>query len=79
MRKVFLYLYPIKEYFEKVLDVPQKEDEKFALSMLNSTIDKRYRKKEYEIVFSLYPDKELYGIDQKYQIKLFIPTFLLPN
>jgi len=59
-------LYPIKEYFEKVLVIPQKEDEKFALSMLNSTIDKRYRKKGYEIVFSLYPDKELYGIDQKY-------------
>ena len=69
MKKVFLYLYPIKEYTEMFLFHNDKlYDEwnvKRPLPILNSTIDKRYRQKGYEIVYALYPDKELYGIDKE--------------
>ena len=68
MRKVFLYLYPIKEFVNMFLlhddnlydelNIPR------PLPILNDTIDKRYRKKGYQVVFVLYPDKELYGIEK---------------
>ncbi|MBQ9297492.1 MAG: hypothetical protein IJ223_00390 [Clostridia bacterium] len=67
MKKVFLYLYPIKEYTEMFLLRNDKlYDEwkvKRPLPVLNSTINKRYREKGYEIVYALYPDKEIYGIE----------------
>ena len=68
MRKVFLYLYPIKEYTEMFLFHNDKLYDEWnverPLPILNSTINKRYREKGYEIVYALYPDKELYGIEK---------------
>ena len=68
MRKVFLYLYPIKEYTEMFLFHNDKLYDEWnierPLPVLNSTINKRYREKGYEIVYALYPDKELYGIEK---------------
>lgn len=69
MKKVFLYLYPIKEYTKMFLYLDDKTCDEWGierpLPMLNKTIDKRYREKGYQIVFALYPDKELYGIEKK--------------
>ena len=74
MRKVFLYLYPIKEFANMFLfhndnlydewNIPR------PLPILNDTIDKRYRKKGYQVVFALYSDKELYGIEQHDEDKI---------
>lgn len=67
MRKVFLYLYPIEEYFEMFLFYSDEHYNEFGvkrpLPILNETITKRYRDKGYEVMFALYPDKELFGID----------------
>ena len=62
MRKVFLYLYPIEEYAKMFLLHDESKIEK-PLPVLNETINKRYREKGYQVVYALYPDKELYGID----------------
>ena len=69
MQKVFLYLYPIKEFMnffqfrnDKLYDelnIPR------TLPILNETIDKRYRKNGYQIIYALYPDRELYGIEKR--------------
>ncbi len=59
MEKVFLYLYPIKEFFSPFIH----ENDNF-LAILNETIDKRYRQKGYKIVYVVYPDKEMYGLDK---------------
>ena len=64
MKKIFLYLYPIKEFNEMFLCYEDPSNIEKILLILNSTIDKRYRNKGYEIVFVLYPDKELYGIEK---------------
>ena len=58
MNKVFLYLYPIEE-FAKSFSNASKE----AFKVLNEAIDKRYREKGYKVVFALFPDKEVYGLD----------------
>ena len=55
MQKVFLYLYPIEEY-TKVFENDN------SLAVLNECIQKRYREKGYQVIFALYPDKNLYGI-----------------
>lgn len=55
MQKVFLYLYPIKEYTKMF-------ENDNSLAVLNKCIQKRYREKGYQVVFALYPDKNLYGI-----------------
>lgn len=69
MKKVFLYLYPIKEFTNMFLFHNDKLYDEWnidrPLPILNETIDKRYREKGYQIVFALYPDRELYGIEQK--------------
>lgn len=69
MKKTFLYLYPIKEFTNMFLLFDDKLYDEWnvdrPLPILNETIDKRYRQKGYQIVFVLYPDKELYGIEQK--------------
>ena len=69
MRKVFLYLYPIKEYPKTFTfcddDTYKRLDIENPFPILNETIDKRYREKGYEIYYALYPDKEIYGIDIK--------------
>lgn len=67
MKKIFLYLYPIKEFTEMFLFNDYCLNNKTStnpLFILNSTINKRYRNKGYEVVFALYPDKELYGIEK---------------
>ena len=61
MSKVFLYLYPIREFTKVFL---YHDDVKEPLLILNDTINKRYRDKGYQIVFALYPDKELYGVEK---------------
>lgn len=77
MKKVFLYLYPIEEYTKMFLFYNDKLYDEMGierpLPILNDTINKRYRKKGYEIVFALYPDKGLYGIE-KYDTDKIIYT-----
>jgi len=69
MKKVFLYLYPIKEYTEMFLFRDDKlYDEwniKRPLPILNDCIQKRYRDNSFEVVFALYPDKDIFGINIK--------------
>ena len=69
MRKVFLYLYPIWEYYksnifqnDSTYDVMERER---PFPILNKAIDLRYRQNGYEIYYLLYSDMELYGIDVK--------------
>lgn len=68
MKKVFLYLYPIKEYTKMFLfnndSLYDRLNIARPLPILNSTINKRYREKGYQVVFALYPDRELYGIEK---------------
>ena len=33
--------------------------------ILNETIDKRYRDNGYEVVYAIYPDKKIFGVDVK--------------
>lgn len=65
MNKVFLYLYPIQE-FASIFDLGNEYyDEcgvKRPFDVLNETIQKRYRDNGFQVVFVLYPDKEIYGI-----------------
>ena len=66
MKKVFLYLYPIEEFTKMFLFNDDRLYDKWGvegpLSILNETIKRRYREKGYQIVYALYPDKQLYGI-----------------
>ena len=66
MNKVFLYLYPIKEYISACLhsedNLYDGQNIKNTLLILNDCIQKRYRDKGYQVVFVLYPDKGLFGI-----------------
>ncbi len=68
MNKVFLYLYPIKEYTSVFLFHDDGLYDRLNISrplpILNEVINKRYRQKGYQVVYVLYPDKELYGIDK---------------
>ena len=69
MKKVFLYLYPIKEFINIFLLHDDQTYDKLnidrPLPILNDTIDKRYRQKGYQVIFALYPDRELYGVEQR--------------
>ena len=67
MSKVFLYLYPVKEYFFLVHEDAYYEltGKEKPLPILNEAIDRRYRKKGYQVVFALFPDRVLYGVEQK--------------
>ena len=65
MKKVFLYLYPIEEFLEwSILEVLQSTYDTI-LPIINSLIDRRYRQKGYKIVYALYSDKELFGLEEK--------------
>lgn len=68
MSKVFLYLYPIEEFTKIFLfHNDQLYDEMGIarpLQILNDTINERYREKGYQIVYALYPDKVLYGVEK---------------
>lgn len=74
MNKVFLYLYPIKDYMKMYVYGNEKKYEEEGtqnpLPVLNETIDKRYREKGYKIVYAMYPDREIYGIDVKDEDKI---------
>ena len=69
MRKVFLYLYPIEEFTKMFLFHDDGLYDEWGverpLPILNDTINKRYREKGYQVVYALYPDKELYGLEEK--------------
>lgn len=68
MKRVFLYLYPIEEFTKMFLFHDSLYDEsgvKKPLPILNETINKRYREQGYEIVYALYPDKEIFGIKRQ--------------
>ena len=65
MKKVFLYLYPIEEYAKTFYLGNEYYDEnkvRRPFDVLNETIQKRYRDNGFQVVFALYPDKEIYGI-----------------
>ena len=74
MKKVFLYLYPIEEYTKMFLFHNDKlYDEwniKRPLPILNECIQKRYRDKGYQVVFALYPDRNIFGITLRPQDKI---------
>ena len=77
MRRVFLYLYPIEEFTKMFLLHDDRLYDEYEierpLPILNDTIHRRYREKGYQVVFALYPDRELYGI-QKTDEDLIIYT-----
>lgn len=68
MRKVFLYMYPIKEYTNMFLFYDDKSYDEMGvprpLPVLNKAIDERYRKNGYEVYFLIYPDRELFGLEK---------------
>ena len=76
MNKVFLYLYPIEEYTKMFLfhndDLYDKWNIKRPLPILNECIEKRYRNKGYQVVFALYPDKNIFGIIPKKEDKIIL-------
>ena len=60
MKKVFLYLYPVQEYnryFEFSEEYLHEIGRENPYKVLNECIQKRYREKEYEIVYAIYPGK----------------------
>jgi hypothetical protein len=68
MKKVFLYLYPVAEYsrvfiFRDTFYESRGIEKPFQV--LNECIEKRYREKEYEIVYAIYPDKNIHGLITK--------------
>lgn len=66
MKKVFLYLYPIEEYTKMFLFGDDRLYDKYItnnpLQILNKCIQKRYRANGYQIVFALYPDRNIFGV-----------------
>ncbi len=74
MNKVFLYLYPIEEYTKVFLWQNDKlyddKNIKRPLPILSECIQKRYRDKGYQVVFALYPDRNIYGITPQPQDKI---------
>ena len=66
MKKVFLYLYPVQEYnssFEISDKLLKQLGRGNPYNVLNECIQKRYREKGYQIVYAIYPDKNIYGIN----------------
>lgn len=80
MKKVFLYLYPIKEYTSMFLYHDDKlYDEwnvKRPLPVLNECIQKRYRDNGYQVVYVLYPDKDIFGIIPKKEDRIIYTDIL---
>ena len=65
MKKIFLYLYPVQEYnrsFEFSEEYLHKIGRENPYKVLNECIQRRYREKGYQIVYAIYPDKNIYGI-----------------
>lgn len=68
MNKVFLYMYPIEEFINILTfddDYYTKYRREKPLKALNETIDLRYRNNGYKVVYILYKDKDVYGLDVK--------------
>lgn len=66
MNKVFLYLYPIEEFYRSFLfsdDYYKEKNRERPFDVLNDCIQKRYRDKGYTIAYALYPDKKVFGIE----------------
>lgn len=80
MKKVFLYLYPIEEYTSMFLFHDDKTyDEwniKRPLPILNECIQKRYRDNGYQVVYVLYPDKDIFGVIPKEEDKIVYTDIL---
>jgi len=76
LKKVFLYLYPIEEYTKMFLFHNDKLYDdwniKRPLPILNECIQKRYRDKGYQVVFALYPDRNIFGIIPKKEDKVIL-------
>lgn len=83
MKKVFLYLYPIKEYTSMFLFHDDKlYDEwnvKRSLPVLNECIQKRYRDNGYQVVYALYPDKDIFGIIPKKEDRIIYTDILFSD
>ena len=81
MKKVFLYLYPIEEYTKMFLFSDDRNyDEwniKRPLPVIDECIQKRYRDNDYEIVFALYPDRQLFGLTKKEDDKIIYTDILV--
>ena len=69
MNKIFLYIYPIKEYTQMFLLKDDSLYDEFKiprpLPILNECIEKRYRSKGYKVVFVTFPEKEVFGVISK--------------
>lgn len=79
MKKVFLYLNPIKEYASAIFGSNEYYDfigEKRPFDVLNECIEKRYRARGYDIVWVLYPDKDSYGVEIKENDKIILTDVL---
>ena len=80
LKKVFLYLYPIKEYISMFLYHDDKLYDKWnvkrPLPILNECIQKRYRDNGYQVVYALYPDKDIFGIVPKEEDKIIYTDIL---
>ena len=67
-KKVFLYMYPIEQFIsqykfrEKMYDHIIKDPR--PLPILNYMIDERYRKRDYIVMYVLFPDTKRYGLDR---------------
>lgn len=73
MNKIFLYLYPIKEFANVFFlgnEYYDANNFKRPFNVLNESIEKRYRDKGYQVVYILYPDKEIFGITPKKDDKI---------
>lgn len=65
MKKIFLYLFPIKEYTSFFLLEDNYYDKWHItrpLSIIDECIQKRYRDLGYEIAFVTYQDRDVFGI-----------------
>ena len=80
MNKVFLYLYPIEEYTKMFLfqndAFYDRLNIKRPLPILNECIQKRYRDKGYQVVYVLYPDKNIFGIIPKEEDRIIYTDIL---
>lgn len=80
MKKVFLYLYPIKEYASMFLFYDDKKYDEWNVKrpfpILNECIQKRYRDNSYQVVYVLYPDKDIFGIIPKKEDKIIYTDIL---
>lgn len=74
MKKVFLYLFPIKEYTSMFLH--DEWNVKRPLPILNECVQKRYRDNGYQVVYALYPDKDLFGIIPKEEDRIIYTDIL---